>query len=140
MFFNRIIFFKIFILFISCNDIPRNYISFSGNNFENATLAKSNSDIKIGIGLHAFNLKDSVSKKLVNHFNSISTANAMKFEAIHPHLDEYNWNEADSIIAFTALNKMYVRGHTLLWSNRNPYWLFWDEKEISYTENSSISV
>jgi endo-1,4-beta-xylanase len=23
---------------------------------------------------------------------------------------------------------MVVRGHTLLWSNRNPYWLFWDEK------------
>ena len=128
MFFDRIIFFVIFYLFISCNDIQRSYSSFSGNNFENSTLTKSNSDIKIGIGIHGFNLKDSLSKKLKLYFNSLSTANAMKFEAIHPHLDEYYWNEADSLIDFATSNGMFVRGHTLLWSNRNPYWLFWDEK------------
>jgi endo-1,4-beta-xylanase len=52
----------------------------------------------------------------------------MKFEAIHPHADEYDWNEADSLVSFAQDNQMVVRGHTLLWGNRNPYWLFWDEK------------
>lgn len=81
-----------------------------------------------GIGLHGFNLIDSSAKQLPKYFNSLSTANAMKFEAIHPHADEYHWNEADSLVSFAQKHNMVVRGHTLLWSNRNPYWLFWDEK------------
>lgn len=83
---------------------------------------------KIGIGLHGFNLIDSSAKQLPKFFNSLSTANAMKFEAIHPHADEYHWHEADSLVSFAQKHSMVVRGHTLLWSNRNPYWLFWDEK------------
>ena len=81
-----------------------------------------------GIGIHGFNLIDSSAKQLPKFFNSLSTANAMKFEATHPHIDEYAWGEADSIVKFALENRMVVRGHTLLWSNRNPYWLFWDEK------------
>ena len=86
------------------------------------------SSLKVGLGVHGFNLNDTASNHFSDYFNSLSTANAMKFEAIHPHIDEYYWNEADSIIEFALSNNMYVRGHTLLWSIRNPYWLSWDEK------------
>jgi len=61
-------------------------------------------------------------------FSSISTAKAFKFEAIHPHFDEYDFKEADSIVTFTQKSDMKVRGHTLVWGSRNPYWLFWDYK------------
>ena len=115
-----------FILNIGCNDGGKdsksNIIDFKNIVFE------LGSDSKMGIGLHGFNLIDSSAKQLPKYFNSLSTANAMKFEAIHPHADEFDWKEADSLVEFAQEHNMVVRGHTLLWSNRNPYWLFWDEK------------
>jgi endo-1,4-beta-xylanase len=72
---------------------------------------------------------DSDSTRFISkHFTSISTANAFKFEAIHPHSDEYDFKESDSIVSFAQRNNMKVRGHTLVWGARNPYWLIWDEK------------
>ena len=82
----------------------------------------------IGLGIHSWDIKNDTGKFVSKQFSSISTANAFKFEAIHPHSDEYNFAEADSLVDFAEKNKMKVRGHTLLWTNRNPYWLFWDPK------------
>jgi endo-1,4-beta-xylanase len=82
----------------------------------------------IGQGIHLTDLESDSSYLISKHFNSISTANAFKFETIHPHLDEYDFNESDSIVAFAQKNNMKVRGHTLVWGARNPYWLIWDAK------------
>ena len=80
----------------------------------------------IGLGIHLTDLESDSSYLLSKHFTSISTANAFKFEAIHPHLDQYNFQESDSIVAFAHKNNLKVRGHTLVWGARNPYWLTWD--------------
>ena len=42
--------------------------------------------------------------------------------------DINNAKKGSTTFDFATSNGMFVRGHTLLWSNRNPYWLFWDEK------------
>ena len=110
--------------------------SFSCTNKKNIHLSDLNitlyasysSSFPIGLGIHLADLESDSSRFLSKHFNSISTAYAFKFEAIHPHIDEYDFNEADSIVFFAQRNNMKVRGHTLLWGHRNPYWLIWDQK------------
>lgn len=111
-------------IFISCSPYHNNnlYIPISSLQLNYSSI------FPIGLGTHFTDLVSDSSYLISNHFNSISTANAFKFEAIHPHLDEYNFTESDSIVAFAQKNNMKVRGHTLVWGNRNPYWLIWDQK------------
>lgn len=56
------------------------------------------------------------------HFNSFTPENEFKFENIHPQPHQYNWFEADRIISF-AQNKR-VHGHTLIWHEQLPDWIF----------------
>lgn len=130
----------IFLLFVvSCINTNRHFDS--GNEKVDKLLSPKIflDSLYFGIGLHGFNLLDSSTRNIPKYFNSLSTANAMKFEAIHPHADEYDWNEADSLVVFAQENNMVVRGHTLLWTNRNPHWLFWDEKGILCTGHYLIT-
>ena len=110
------------------------YQSCSTNNKKNfehpncTFISTFNFSFPIGLGFHLKDLNSDSSYLFSNHFNSISTANAFKFEAIHPHMDEYDFKESDSLVAFAKKNNMKVRGHTLVWGARNPYWLIWDSK------------
>ena len=47
-------------------------------------------------------------------FNTISPENALKWEAIHPRLDAYNFDPADQYVAFGEKNKMFIVGHCLV--------------------------
>lgn len=61
---------------------------------------------------------------LVYHFNSLTAENEMKFERLHPAEDQYNFVEADRLVAFADEHGMGVRGHTLVWHNQTPDWVF----------------
>jgi endo-1,4-beta-xylanase len=61
-------------------------------------------------------------------FNSISPENALKWEAIHPERDRYNFEPADGYVEFGRTRKMFVVGHTLVWHNQTPKWVFQDEQ------------
>lgn len=119
-----IILFVFILLFFSCS------LEQAKNTNVTNTLLLSHfkSSFPIGHGIHISDLESDSSYLLAKHFNSISTANAFKFEAIHPHSDEYDFKEADSILSFAQKTNMKVRGHTLVWGARNPYWLIWDAK------------
>ncbi|WP_454193823.1 endo-1,4-beta-xylanase [Paenibacillus sp. Marseille-Q7038] len=64
---------------------------------------------------------------LAYHFNSITAENEMKFESLHPQEDEYTFRDADVIAAFAKKQGMALRGHTLVWHNQTPDWLFENE-------------
>ncbi|NLK22075.1 MAG: endo-1,4-beta-xylanase [Epulopiscium sp.] len=70
---------------------------------------------------------------LIKHFNSITAENEMKFESLHPKAGEYNFTDSDLIYDFAQRNNMKLRGHTLVWHNQTPAWVFEDNegKEIS---------
>jgi len=51
----------------------------------------------------------------------------MKFGLIHPQIDAYDFTAADELVNFAKQNNKLVRGHTLVWHNQNPMWLFRDE-------------
>jgi len=60
-------------------------------------------------------------------FNTISPENLLKWEAVHPQPDTYNFKPADDYVAFGQQNKMFTIGHTLLWHQQTPKWVFEDE-------------
>jgi endo-1,4-beta-xylanase len=61
---------------------------------------------------------------LTTHFNSITCEDEMKFDALEPSENSFNYTTADKIVAFATANNMKVRGHTLVWFRQTPSWLF----------------
>ena len=56
-------------------------------------------------------------------FNSITPENALKWDAIHPDPDRYNFEAADRYVAFGEKHRMFVIGHTLVWHQQLPAWV-----------------
>lgn len=52
---------------------------------------------------------------IVNHFNSLTSENAMKMGPLHPWENEYYWKDADENAAFAKENGVRLRGHNELW-------------------------
>ncbi|MCB0732245.1 MAG: endo-1,4-beta-xylanase [Ignavibacteriae bacterium] len=61
-------------------------------------------------------------------FNSIIPENILKWERVHPEPGVFNFEPADSLVAFGLRNKMFIIGHTLLWHQQTPNWVF-DDKD-----------
>ena len=80
----------------------------------------------MGVAVSPQALKTDEASLVVKQFNSLTAENAMKMGPIHPKENEYYWKDADSIVAFAQRHNMKMRGHTLLWHNQTPDWLFKD--------------
>ena len=63
---------------------------------------------------------------LKKHFNSLVSGNDMKWDATEPNPGSFNFTNADQQVAFAQANGMLVRGHTLLWHQQIPAWVFTD--------------
>src|SRR5690554_1890012 len=73
--------------------------------------------------------EDALSKEIVlQQFNSITVENVMKAEEINPTPGVYNFAPADEFVAFGEANGMHIVGHTLVWHNQTPDWVFLDER------------
>lgn len=82
---------------------------------------------KIGAAINADTLARD-QQLLANQFNSLTAENDMKWEIIHPEKDKYDFKVADTYVAFARENKMDFRGHTLVWHNQTPDWVFEDDQ------------
>lgn len=82
----------------------------------------------IGVAVSPRALKSNEASLVIQQFNSLTPENALKMGPVHPKEKEYNWKDADSIVAFALRNNMKMRGHTLCWHNQTPSWLFVDDK------------
>jgi endo-1,4-beta-xylanase len=61
------------------------------------------------------------------HFNSITPENILKWEAVHPEPDRYDFEAADRYVALGEKHKMHIIGHTLVWFLQTPDWVFQDK-------------
>ena len=61
---------------------------------------------------------------IVRHFNSISPENVMKWAFIEPRPGQFAFDAADRYVALGEKNGMTVIGHTLVWHNQTPRWVF----------------
>ncbi|HTL72447.1 MAG TPA: endo-1,4-beta-xylanase [bacterium] len=57
-------------------------------------------------------------------FNSITPENVLKWEKIHPAPGQYDFTLADKYVAFGETNHMFIVGHTLIWHEQTPDWVF----------------
>ena len=69
-------------------------------------------------GEHAFLLS--------KHFNSLTSENDMKWSSLQNVEGVFTFATADAQVAFAKANNMSARGHTLVWHQQNPAWLFND--------------
>jgi endo-1,4-beta-xylanase len=88
-------------------------------------------DFKIGAALS----EDQVAGKLPQalelaklQFNSITPENILKWQNVHPSPGKYNFGPVDQFVEFGEKNGMFIVGHTLVWHNQCPDWVFEDEQ------------
>jgi endo-1,4-beta-xylanase len=60
---------------------------------------------------------------LAREFTMLEPEDAMKWEAIHPTPETFDFSQSDRLVGFAISHGMKVRGHTLVWHRQNPAWL-----------------
>ncbi|HSM83711.1 MAG TPA: endo-1,4-beta-xylanase [Nodosilinea sp.] len=60
---------------------------------------------------------------LAQEFNLVTAENAMKLHRLQPRPHEFDFTQADRLMAFAAEHQLAVRGHTLVWHEALPDWL-----------------
>jgi len=73
------------------------------------------------------------------HFNTATAENDMKWQLVHPQPGRYNWEPADSFVAFCEKNKMFVVGHCLVWHAQTPRWVFQDDAGNPLTRDALLA-
>jgi endo-1,4-beta-xylanase len=81
--------------------------------------------LRIGaaVNMSPFRNEAIYTQTLGREFNMLVAENAMKFDAMHPAQNTYNFTDADALVAYAEANDMVVRGHTLVWHSQIPGWL-----------------
>lgn len=73
------------------------------------------------------------------HFNTATSENDMKWRSLHPWLDRYNWDAADSFVAFCEKNQMAAIGHCLVWHSQVPRSVFRDDSGDDLTRDALLA-
>ena len=84
---------------------------------------------RIGAALNAtqFEERDTIGAALVkSHFNTITSENVLKWALVHPRPGVYDFTASDRYVEFGERNGMLIIGHTLVWHNQTPPWVFQD--------------
>ena len=59
-------------------------------------------------------------------FASITPENDLKWERVHPQPGVFDFAAPDRYVAFGERNGLFIVGHTLVWHNQTPRWVFQD--------------
>ncbi|WP_158843928.1 endo-1,4-beta-xylanase [Saccharothrix deserti] len=60
---------------------------------------------------------------LGSEFNQITVGNTQKWQYIEPSRGQFDYTQADQIVAFAQAHNQTVRGHTLVWHNQLAGWV-----------------
>ncbi|TDC80983.1 glycosyl hydrolase [Micromonospora sp. KC606] len=83
-------------------------------------------DFPIGAAIGAPQTVGEHATLLRRHFASVTPGNALKWDATQPTEGQYRFADADALVGFATDNGMAVRGHTLVWHQQTPAWVFAD--------------
>ncbi|MCR8656346.1 endo-1,4-beta-xylanase [Paenibacillus endoradicis] len=67
---------------------------------------------------------DSTGSLIARHYNSLTAENDMKPIELQPEENVFTFEKADQIVRFAKEHNMRLRGHTLVWHNQTPDWMF----------------
>jgi len=99
-------------------------------------------DFKIGAALNPrqFFEQDARGAEIVKtHFNSITPENVLKWALVHPEPGKYDFTATDRFVEFGEKYGMFIVGHTLVWHNQTPHWVFQDEKGNAVDRETLLS-
>jgi endo-1,4-beta-xylanase len=71
-------------------------------------------------------------------FNTITPENVLKWGLVHPDPDRYDFAAPDKYVEFGVKNKMFIVGHTLVWHNQTPKWVFEDAQGKPLTREALL--
>jgi endo-1,4-beta-xylanase len=80
----------------------------------------------IGTAVYPGAISGPHSQLLAKHFNGITSENDMKWDATEPTEGMFRFTNADAQVSFAKAHNMRIRGHTLVWHNQIPSWVFLD--------------
>jgi len=60
---------------------------------------------------------------LAREYSVLEPANELKFDAVHPEAESYDFSAPDALVAFAKAHSMKIRGHNLLWHRSLPNWI-----------------
>jgi endo-1,4-beta-xylanase len=82
---------------------------------------------EIGAAINPNSLDNQIETEFIKrHFSSLAAENVMKWSTLQPTEGTFRFEYADKIVSFAQANGMKVRGHTLVWHNQIPAWIFKD--------------
>lgn len=115
------------LLNISCSKYENIFIDTVGVPIvsNNAITLQKNMPFPMGAAVSISLLKNNANYRnlVIKEFNSLTAENAMKFAAVHPSKNTYNWTDADYLLQFARTYGKRIHGHTLIWDKYNPDWL-----------------
>jgi endo-1,4-beta-xylanase len=83
------------------------------------------------------------SETLSREFNMVEAEDALKWRALRPTQDTFDFSQGDEIVRFAQAHGMKVRGHCLVWDHNNPEWLAngrFTPKELSHLLHEHTST
>jgi endo-1,4-beta-xylanase len=98
---------------------------------QTTTLRQAAGDrILIGAAIMSNHLDEPARAKLIaEQFNSLTPENEMKPDALQRVKGTFTFDRADKIVAFAQQHGMKVIGHTLVWHQQSPAWMYMDENK-----------
>jgi len=83
---------------------------------------------------------DSIGEAIIAHqFNSVSPENVLKWAAVEPRPGRFNFGPADRYVTLGERNGAVIIGHTLVWHNQTPAWVFQDVAGGAVSRDSLIA-
>jgi endo-1,4-beta-xylanase len=115
--------FIIFLIFILCI----NYKPFAQKEPTLKNVFQNDFLIGTAVNLPQIYGRDSLGDNIIKtQFNSITPEDVLKWEKVHPKPGTYNFGPADKYVEFGDANNMFIIGHTLIWHQQTPKWIFID--------------
>ena len=83
-----------------------------------------NDQLLIGTAVRPAQFSESAyASTLAREFSMVEPEDAMKWRALRPDQQTYDFHQGDEVVRFAQLHQMKVRGHCLVWDHDNPDWL-----------------
>lgn len=81
--------------------------------------------VKVGAAISRGKLQNAPGFKplFLANFNLLTPEGELKWGAVHPAAETYNFTDADWLLAFCQQNGIGMRGHNLCWNTANPAWV-----------------
>jgi len=117
----------------SIDNIDRGADNTKAINQEHRTLKLAyKSYFPIGVAVPANQLSNKrLTNLIASQFSSITPENEMKPKFLQAEEGDFRFDMADKIVSFARENKMRIRGHTLVWPQMMPKWMYYNGKNLA---------